>query len=201
MMKRLAIVLLVVVAAVFINGCDWSGNVLPWIDTHTHPLGTDTACTSKECIEATVTLMDTYGVRKAILMHPPAPGVDEEREVLVRTAVSHRPDRFFYGGGGNTLNALIQKCPDSGEAPDGLIQQFDQNLQALIDAGDVAVFGETASLHLSYYEGHSFEEKPANSALFLRLADNASQLGIPIDIHMDVVQEDMTTPAYFTNLS
>ena len=200
-MKRLSIMFLVIAAAFFINGCDWPATVRPWIDTHTHPLGTDTECTSKECIEATVTLMDTYGVRKAILMHPLAPGTDEEREALVRTASSHRPDRFFYGGGGNTLNSLIQKGPDSGEAPDGLIQQFDQNLQALIDAGDVAVFGETTSLHLSYYEGHAFEEKPANSALFLRLADNASQLGIPIEIHMDVVQEDMNTPTYYTDRS
>ncbi len=200
-MKQLRALLLAAAAIIFLSGCNGSvdDELVPWIDTHAHPFGTDTQCTTQACIEATVALMDEYGVKKTILMHPPSPagGATEDQEALIRTAVGHRPDRFYYGGGGNTLNSLIQKGPDSGAAPSRLVDQFDQNLKALVDTGEVVVFGETTALHLSYYEGHAYEVKPANSALFLRLSDNASHYGIPIDIHIDVVAADKDTPRYF----
>ncbi len=175
--------------------------LIPWIDTHTHPLGTETDCTTIECMATSIELMDQYGVRKAILMHPPAPGTSQQKEELIHTVASYYPDRFFYGGGGNTLNSLIQRGPDTGTAAPALVQQFEDNFQAIVDTGDVVVFGELAAMHLSYNENHAFEEKPANSDLFLRLADLAAPLGIPIDIHMDVVEEEMATPTFFTNLS
>ncbi|MFC1592233.1 amidohydrolase family protein [Thermodesulfobacteriota bacterium] len=175
--------------------------LVPWIDTHAHPLGTDTDCTSSACVDTIIAAMDASGVRKTIFMHPPSPAADETKEALIRTVVSYAPDRLYYGGGGNTLNALIQRCPETGEAPAGLVDQFDENLQDLLDAGAVYVFGELTALHLSYYEGHAFEEQRADSALFLRLADSAAPLGIPLDIHMDVVAQDMATPDFFLELS
>jgi len=214
-MKKI-IILCLAFATALICGCSGSGGsengdsdgsdettLIPWIDTHAHPLGVDTDCTSAECIETTETLMDQYGVRMTIFMHPPAPagGTSETQEALVRSVVSSRPDRFFYGGGGNTINSLIQQGPDSGPASATLVQQFDQDFQALMDSGEVVVIGETTALHLSYAENHAFEEKPANSALFLRLADLVAPLGIPIDIHIDIVAADMTTPSHFTSLS
>lgn len=208
-MKRIIIFCLAALTVIYVYGCSGSGGgddgnnstPIPWIDTHTHPLGTETDCTSLECITATISLMDQYGVKKAILMHPPAPATDEQQEELVRTVASYYPERFFYGGGGNTLNSLIQHGPDSGAASTGLVQQFEINFQALVDTGEVVVFGELASLHLSYSENHAFEEKPANSDLFLKLADLAAPLGIPLDIHMDIVETAMVTPTFFTDLS
>lgn len=174
---------------------------LSWIDTHTHPIGTDTDCVTLECIEETVALMDNYRVSKAILMHPPATYNDVQQETLVKNAVSFRPDRFFYGGGGNILNSMIQLSPDHGLVPDELLDQFDRQFKSLVENGDSVVIGELTVLHLSYYEGHAFEEKPANCPLLLHLADLTAAAGVPVDIHMDVVVEDMPTPSYFVKSS
>lgn len=208
----IALIAAAALIAFLVLRCGSSGSVgttdandepLPWIDTHAHPLGISTSCTTQTCLDAVVVTMDTYGVRWTILLSPPAGagGVSAENEAAVRTAVSTHTDRFFYAAGGAVLNPLIQRQPDSGDAPAALTQDFDTTAQGLIDAGNLVAFGETAALHLSYSASHPFEETPANGALFLRLAGVAATNNIPIDIHMDAVRTTMATPSYFTSAS
>ncbi len=185
------------------EGSDETTELRSWIDTHAHPTGINGDCFTESCLSAVLAVMDAHGARKAILMHPPSPagGGSDEAETAVRTAAATYPDRFFYGAGGSRLNAMIQQAPDSESIPPPLQQDFDDAAQGLIDTGQVVVFGETAALHLSYEEGHAYEETPPNAPIFLHLADLAASYGVPVDIHMDTVEETMTTPTFFTEAS
>ncbi|MBI4862898.1 MAG: amidohydrolase family protein [Candidatus Riflebacteria bacterium] len=149
-------------------------------------------------------------------MDRPAHAPDRHQQHLLRHGLSGRlagvhghrrceagdhPDRFYYAAGGNTLNSLIQQSPVSGPVPAGLIQEFDRTAQELIAAGDVVAFGEVTALHVSYEPRHSFEETPANGGLFKRLADLAASRDVPIDFHMDAVEQTMATPEFFLKAS
>jgi len=175
----------------------------PWIDTHAHPRGYETDCTSESCIAAALAVMAEYGVEKTIFMHPPAPaaGANPESETEIRAVVAQDPERLFYGAGGNTLNSLIQRTLDDGTAPQQLQDDFAAALAEIQAAGDFVSFGETAVLHVSYSPLHAFEETRADTPLFYALADYAAAANVPIDLHMDVVSAEMTTPAFYTNLS
>jgi len=166
-----------------------SGNRL-WIDTHAHPVGLPGTCFTESCLDATIEIMEAYGVERALLMNPPSLKVRFDQEDAIAEAVALRPDRFYYVGGGASLNGMIHQGTVS-EAT------FANMAQELIEAGAVG-FGETASLHLSYSDKHAFEEISPNSEWFRVLADLAVTHDVVIDMHMDVVVETKTTPGFFT---
>ena len=178
----------------------------PWIDVHVHPRGMHNLCNDFDCIEHSVSLMDELGVRKAILINPPSGTVgthNKTNESIVQEAFEYRPDRFFLGVGGGLLSPLIQNGPDSMSTADEeyeeLLETFDQAVEELLESGQVVAFGETTALHLSMEPGHGYAVKPANSPLFLRLAESAALHNIPIDIHIDVIKEKIETPEFFMN--
>jgi hypothetical protein len=148
--------------------------------------------------------MDAAGVRKVILMPPPAPAGagNANAEPSIVAAAQFRPDRFFYGVGGNTLNSLIDKMPDSGVATQAQKAEF-QNTFGKLTASypGAVVLGEFATLHLSYEPVHAFEESPTNSDLMKLLADLAATSDHPIDLHIDVVPQTMNTPPFFRQAS
>ncbi len=176
-------------------------NARPWIDTHAHPVGTDTSCTTAACIASAVAIMDSFDIKKTIFMHPPSAenAGNQSKEANVSTVVGLMPDRFFYGGGGSTLNSVIQGTPESGPVSAEVKQSFTETAQALVAAGAV-VFGETTALHFSMAKNHSFEETLPNTELFKHLADLAAQHGIPVDLHIDVVITTMDTPTFFASI-
>ena len=182
---------------------DGGSTFLPWIDTHAHPRGVDSSCTSESCVNAVVATMDAYNVRRTIFMHPPAPGGagNANQEATIRATVGMYPDRFYYGAGGNMLNAQIHQTADSAEVTNEQRQTFTQTVESLLNSADVVCFGEMAALHVSYAENHAFEEIMPDAPLFLLLADLAADAGIPIDLHMDAVEQTMDTPEHFTELS
>ncbi|MBI4370549.1 MAG: hypothetical protein HY547_10020 [Elusimicrobia bacterium] len=181
-----------------------SSSLRPWIDTHTHPTGIDTDCFSESCVNASILAMDAAGLKKAIFINPPAPynNSSSAKEAGVRTAAYYRTDRLFYGIGGSMLQARIDTMPDSGVATEAQKSEFESTFNDLISSGPAAVVvGETASLHLSYSANHAFEENPANSDLFLLLADLAASHDIAIDVHIDVVTQTMQTPSFYVTRS
>ena len=185
------------------GGSGGSAELPPWIDTHAHPRGIDSTCTTQECVDAVIATLDAYAVRKTIFMHPPsqAGASNPALESSVLATVQLATDRFFYGAGGNLLNSLIHQTPESGEVPPDLLLEFEQTTAALIAAGELVCFGELAALHVSYAEDHAFEEIPPDSVLFRRLAELAEPGGIPIDLHMDAVVQTKLTPPFYTNQS
>lgn len=172
----------------------------PWIDTHSHPLGVSSECTSAACVEAAVATMDSHTVRKAIWMSPPSTDTRGD-ESAIRAAVQLRPDRLLLGMGGTQVNSRIQQTPDSGSVTDAQVLELQGEVQSIVAGGGVVVLGEIAALHLSYQSVHPFEETPASTRLFLALADQAAAHGVAIDLHMDAVSSTTATPQFFLRAS
>jgi len=165
------------------------------IDTHAHVLRGWRPRTPFPAGANLLRAMDSYRVEKTILMPPPFPpnhrGVYglHELEPLVRAA----PGRFAFAAGGESLNAMIQQTAPDRVTPD-LIREFRQEAEVIAKAG-AAGFGEFAAEHFSSGAGnHPYESAPPDHPLLLALADIAAQYGMPIDLHMEAVPQDMPFP-------
>ncbi len=101
--------------------------------------------------------------------------------------VRAHPEHFSLVAGGGILNRWIHRAAVSGIAPeDAELDEFERAAEDIIDDGAVG-FGEMAVLHLSIEATHPFIMVPADHAYFLRLAEVAARLGVPIDIHAEMV--------------
>lgn len=172
-----------------------------WIDLHAHPTGYDSSCMTEACIDAAIATMDTYGVVKTVFFSPPSVSVENDDDAEIAAVVALRPDRLLLGVGGGGLNPLIQRTPDDGRVSEALRQQFLTALQTAEGVEDAVVWGEIASLHLSYSSQHPYEETQADTPLFVLLAEHAADLDMPIDLHMDAVSSAAATPQFFVNAS
>ena len=173
----------------------------PIIDTHAHiELQSLTGAT----IEATVERMRKFGITHTILMSPPRPPgsrfgyeADDLRGLTDRYA-----GRFSVAGGGGGLNAHIGDAnPQS--VTDADRGRFRERAQALARNKDIVGFGEITVSHLSLRgmgEQHAYQASPPDHPLMLVLADVAASLKLPIDLHIDLVPEDMDLPK-FPNLN
>lgn len=168
------------------------------IDTHNHiqnggPRGTN----FRGSLDAALRRMDQFGIRRIIIMPPPmAPGMpgvyDIESYGFAKQAYA---GRILPGGGGGSLNAMIHaSAPDS--VTDDVKKVFRTRAEQIVAAGAVA-FGEIALHHLSLRlmgPQHPYEWTPADHPLLMLLADIAAEENIPMDLHMDLVPEDMNLP-------
>lgn len=169
------------------------------IDTHGHiqnggPRSTD----FRGALDAAVHRMDQSGFSKSIIMPPPmatgTPGAFEiESYVFAKQAYA---GRIILGGGGGSLNGIIQStAPDA--VTDDVRKAFRASAEKIAAAGAV-VFGEIALHHLSLRimgPRHPYEWTPPDHPLLMLLADIAAERNIPLDLHMDLVSEDMNLPA------
>ena len=61
-------------------------------------------------------------------------------------------------------------------------------------------FGEMTAHHLSLHGAdHPYESVPADHPMLLLLADIAAQYDVPIDIHFDLVAQDLAAPDWLTS--
>ncbi len=179
-----------------------SGALRPWIDTHAHPVGLHTECTTKACADAVVDMLDRFAVRRTILIHPPAAGsTPKSGESNVRNTVALRPDRFFLGVGGCDLNSSIQATAGTSQVTNEVRDAFAAKTNDLLAGDGAVVVGETTALHLSYEPAHPFEEIAPNAQLFKDLADLVVTKDVAIDFHMDAVKQTMNTPSFYTQRS
>ncbi|MBI4611973.1 MAG: amidohydrolase family protein [Planctomycetes bacterium] len=138
--------------------------------------------------------MDRHGVAKAVLLPPPRAKEGDARaefSLLLEVARRH-PGRFVVGGGGDTLNPMIHQTP-AGAVTEEILARFEREARRLAELG-VKAFGEMTALHLSLNPTHPFEEVSPDHPLFLRLAELSAEYGIPIDLHMEAVPEEMAKP-------
>lgn len=168
------------------------------IDTHGHienggRRGTD----FRGSFNAALGRMDTSGIRRIIIMPPPmAAGTPGAYEIeSYGSAIQAYAGRILFGGGGGSLNAMIQtSAPDA--VTDDLKKAFRTRAEQIVAAGAV-VFGEIALHHLSLRPmgpQHPYERTSPDHPLLMLLADIAAEKNIPIDIHLDLVPEDMNLP-------
>lgn len=209
-MKRIAIISLLILSLILALGCqsiikkrkditeDSKADRIRFIDTHQHFNARQAARGDLEGLpEIILEYMDSEGIAQMLIMPQPQ-AYQAGRDVYydfpaIAETINKYPDRFKLVAGGGALNPLIQQAVKEGRVTPQMRQEFRDKAKEIADAGAVG-FGEMTALHFSLLEGHPFEEAPPDHELFLLLADLASQYQIPIDLHMDAVAEDMSTP-------
>jgi len=167
----------------------WSEAVSPFIDVHAHPDPAD----PKRSIQATLRAMPGENAARIVLMPPPftsdSAGRFEADAFLA--AAGGASDRLVILGGGGSLNPMIQDSVRSGDASPDVQHRLRQRAEELLHQG-AAGFGELAVEH---FEGATpYQSVPPDHPLLLLLADVAAEHGVPIDLHMEAVPQDMPVP-------
>jgi len=94
---------------------------VPWIDTHTHPLGGPglrADVFAPERLDAVLSVHERYGVTRALLAMPPAPWERPQIERQIISTAKSRPERLGFLGGG--LQALIADAVRRGSVSEEL---------------------------------------------------------------------------------
>jgi len=139
--------------------------------------------------------MNRLGIKKMFIMPPPFSPDHPGRytfEDLIGT-VKKYPDRFAFLGGGGTLNVMIQQAVYEGTVRQRLKNKFEKTAMEILSKGAIG-FGELTAEHFSMRIGHPYESAPPDHSLFLLLSDIAALHGVPIDLHMEAIPEDMPLP-------
>jgi len=171
----------------------------PIVDVHVH-LMARTLSDYQGAVKTALAVMDQFGVRKMIVMPPPEDGViiaDNDYESFL-PVIQNYPTRFAFLGGGGRLNAMIQQTPWQTPLSDSQKHRFTQEAEEVLRKGAIG-FGEIAVHHLSYGPRHPYEFVPGDHPLLCLLADIAAAHDVPLDLHFDVVTDDMPTPDFLTS--
>lgn len=171
-------------------------DALPLIDTHAH-FQTIPYKELEASHKTALATMERMNIARSLLMPPPfatlTPQWFYDIEDLLFT-VKANPERFAALGG-SSLNLMIHGTP-ADAVDDAVRARFRKRAQDIVALGAVG-FGEISVLHLSIPAmgpRHAYENVPADHPLLLLLADIAAENNIPIDLHCDLVPEDMPLP-------
>ena len=182
-------------------------SAIPFIDVHTHMRPTAgkqgatlSAVGGQEDFQGSVanaaSQMRQYNAAALIVIPPPNVEGRGFDVAAYAWAFAGHPG-LIVGGGGGTLNGLIERAARSGEMGPQIAAPFKQTAERLAHSG-IAVFGEFASEHFSLFAGHPYEESPPDHPLFMMLADVAAENDLPIDLHMEAIPQDMDMPGGFS---
>jgi len=170
------------------------------VDVHVHLHGDPSGTVGERLIidyaaaaDEAIAQMDKNNVRMSVIMIPPAVHFGRFRYQSLLAEAKRRPDRFAVLAGGGTLNPVIHATAP-GNVTEEIRRSFEEEAERALRAGAIG-FGEMSALHLSYFKQHPFEEAAPDHPLFLLLSDIAARSDVPIDLHIDLVVEDMPTPA------
>lgn len=171
------------------------------VDTHAHIIRNRRGNASRVATYA-LGVMDTQGVELTILLPPPFPeghrGLYGRRDLI--PLVKEYPTRFAFVAGGESLNGLIHSTPAQRVAAAD-VQRLQEEAEDIAKAGAVG-FGEIAIEHLSSGRGsHPYESVPADHPLLFALADMASRLNMPVDIHMEALPQDSPPPPFLASFN
>jgi hypothetical protein len=168
------------------------------IDTHSHiQSGGQRRTDFRGSLDAALHRMDQYGIHRMIIMPPPMvtetlAAYDIESYGFATEAYA---GRILLGGGGGSLNVMIQASA-ADMVTDDIMKAFRTRAEQIVAAGAV-VFGEIALHHMSLRNAgphHPYESTPPDHPLLMLLADIAAEKNIPMDLHLDLVPEDMKLP-------
>ncbi|MFC5522877.1 amidohydrolase family protein [Polaromonas jejuensis] len=183
-------------AALALFGLSAQAEPIPLIDVHAH-FQTSPVKDLDASYKAALATMDRRNIARSLLMPPPYDTRVPKRfydieDLLFTTKAS--PDRFAVLGG-STLNIMIHDT--SPESVDESVRaKFRKRALEIVKLGAVG-FGEISVLHVSIPlmgRNHPYEMVPPDHPLLLLLADIAAENDLPIDLHCDLVPEDMPLP-------
>lgn len=166
------------------------------IDTHMHFQLAPTR-DPEGSLRTALAIMDKHGIGRSLLMPPPIVSASARTYYDIDDmafVVRQHPQRFALLGG-SRLNIMIHETP-AASVDAAKKASFRALADAVVAAGAVG-FGEIAIHHVSIPamgSQHAYESVPADHPLLLQLADIAAELNMPIDLHFDLVPEDMPLP-------
>ncbi|MBO9537693.1 amidohydrolase family protein [Herbaspirillum sp.] len=164
-----------------------------FIDVHAHfQSGVNLSQGEKTALQ----WMDQFGISRSLLMSPPSVGDNKNRYDIEDLLFLTRdyPTRFSVLGG-SSLNVMLHSI-SADRVDDSDRARFRARALQIADLGAVG-YGEIAALHVSVPlmgQQHRYENIPADHPLLLLLADIAAERGLPIDLHCDLVPEEMPLP-------
>ncbi|GEM_PF-746092 len=180
---------------------------IPWIDVHNHLVQErgEKGVEYEGAVSSALAAFEGTGLSRMIVM--PTPGVSSMikgnagRQVMPTECeyfapyLKNRPQFVFLGGGGS-LNIMLHDAKDPKSVTSGMKKDFEQKANEILKQGAVG-FGEMAIQHLSLHgTEHPYESVSADHPLLFLLADIAAKHDVPIDIHLDVVAEDIKKPEW-----
>jgi len=166
-----------------------------WIDAHVHLFADKGALADfDEAARKALEIMDAERIRTMVVMSPPRARAGPDTESLAKITKKYGPRIAMLGGGG-TLNSMLQEAEKSAEVSESVRRQFEEAAERIIASGAKG-FGEIAAHHLSLAPGHSYEAVSPDHPLLRLLVDIAARHDVPIDLHLDPVPSDITTPAH-----
>jgi predicted TIM-barrel fold metal-dependent hydrolase len=162
----------------------------PFVDNHTHFDEKDIPGTIRTSLAA----LGRENAAMIFLQMPPDtfdhPG-HYDAEIILSAAKKY-PGKLAVIGGGGTLNAMIIQAAATGDAGPAVQKKFKERAEELLREGVIG-FGEMTAEH---FDGLTpYQYAPADHPLYLLLADIAAEHGVPFDIHMEAVPQDMALPA------
>lgn len=170
---------------------------IPMIDTHVH-FESVPFMNFNASLQSALEEMDKRNIGVSLLMSPPRaashPKINHDVEDLLFAAKTH-PQRFAVLGGGGSLTLMINATP-ADAVTEKVKQDFHQRAKRIMELGAVG-FGEMFIQHLSLPAmgpGHAYSNVPGDHPLLLLLADIAAENDVPIDMHFDMVPQDMPLP-------
>jgi hypothetical protein len=180
----------------------------PYIDTHAHMefRGPRSVSSPEAGVNAMIAEMDKFKIDKTILMPLPQgvgegkrlPFFDYEEFIPV---LQRQPDRIrLLGGPGILAASYFQKQADALTQDDKYT--FRAKAEKIAKLPFISGFGEFPIVHLSLPmmgDAHPYEAVDADHPLLLLLTDIAAENKLPIDVHFDLVPEDMELPYFLKN--
>jgi len=162
----------------------------PYVEAHTHFDAAD----AEGAVRTALAGLTRQNAAMVLFQMPPDtfdhPG-HYDAEVILAEAKKH-PGKIGVLGGGGTLNAMIIQAVATGDAGPAVQKKFKERAEELLREGVIG-FGEMTAEH---YAGVTpYQYAPADHPLYLLLADIAAAHGVPIDLHIEAVPEDMAVPA------
>jgi hypothetical protein len=141
-----------------------------------------------------IAIMEELGIQRELIMPPPfSSRMGGYDYALLTPVIKTYPGQFSFLGGGGTLNPILHEAVRSGRVTPEMEKLFDDQAREIAASG-AAGFGELAVLHLSFFARHPFMEAPPDHPLLLLLDDIAAETGIPIELHMEAVPQDIRLP-------
>ncbi len=144
-----------------------------------------------------ISTMANVGFKRSLLMPPPFAENDpytfddSSKNPSLLEITQTYPESFALVGGGGILNPWIYEAVETNKTiDDAELTKFQAAAEDILAKGAKG-FGEMAALHFSAYSHHPFISIPANHPLYLRLARVAAEKGVPIDIHLELVNRDV----------
>lgn len=162
----------------------------PYVEVHTH----FEAAEPEAAVRSAIAGLARQNAAMILFQMPPDtfdhPG-HYDAEVVLAEARKH-PGKIGVLGGGGTLNAMVIQSAATGDAGPAVQKKFKARAEELLREGVIG-FGELTAEHYSGVTPYQYA--PADHPLFLLLADIAAKHGVPIDLHMEAVPQDMALPA------